>query len=211
MVRVLLFAVAAVSVGAIAAGHQLRSPPRDRPSARPPVAGAALVARRDDAPTSPEADGRLSPALQQALRLDPASVRTLGVYPAARGGHFQVSYGRRAGGAECLVAVGYGGAGSSCGGLFALGPVAVVETAGGGPAPKERSDLEIVGLARPNVARVAIVDLQGRTHWPVLNANHAFLLELGATELHAGAGPAELVAYDASGSEIMRLDLAEPP
>ncbi|HYZ77667.1 MAG TPA: hypothetical protein VE596_09870 [Gaiellaceae bacterium] len=210
MYRVLLFAVAAVFVGAIAAALLLQSPSRDRPSARPPVVRAALVARRNDARTSPEGDGQLSPALEQALRLDPASVRTLGVYAAARGGRFQVSYGRRPGGVECLVAVGYGGAGSSCGGLFALGPVAILETAGGGPAPRERSDLEVVGLARPNVARVAVVDLQGHTRWPVLNANHAFLLEFDAAEFHAGAGPAELVAYDSSGAEIMRLDLSEP-
>ena len=210
MSRVRLFAMAAVLVGVIATGQLLRSSVHDRPSARPPVARAILVARKDDAPTSPEGDGRLSPALEQALRLDPSSVRTLGVYAAARGGRFEVSYGRRAGGAECLVAVGYGGAGAGCGGLFALGPVAIVETAGGGPALKDRSDLEVVGLARPNVARVAIVDLQGRTRWPALNANHTFLLEFGATELRAGAGPAELVAYDASGAEIMRLDLSEP-
>ena len=204
-------AVGVALAGAVAAVLLFRSPAGDRPSARPPVARAALVARRDGAPTAPEGDGRLSPALEQALRLDPASVRTLGVYTAARGGRFEVSYGRRAGGAECLVAVGYGGAGSSCGGLFALGPVAVVETSGGGPALEKRSDLEVVGLARPNVGRVAIVDMQGRTRWPVLNASHTFLLELDAAELHAGAGPAELVAYDASGAEIMRLDLSEPP
>ena len=169
------------------------------------------MARRDDTPTPPEGDGRLSPALVQALRLDPSSVRMLGVYPAARGGRFEVSYGRRAAGAECLVAVGYGGAGASCGGLFALGPVAVTETAGGGPELEERTDLEVVGLARPNVARVAVTDLQGRTRWPVLNANHTFLVEFAAAELRAGGGPAELIAYDSSGAEIMRLDLAEPP
>jgi hypothetical protein len=204
-------AVEVALAGAVAAALVFRSPVGDRPSARPPVARAVLVAQTDDAPTSPEGDGRLSPALEQALRLDPASVRTLGVFAAARGGRFEVSYGRRAGGAECLVAVGYGGAGSSCGGLFDLGPVAVVETSGGGPALEKRSDLEVVGYARPNVARVAVVDLQGRTRWPPLNANHTFLLEFGAAELRAGAGPAELVAYDSAGAEIMRLDLSEPP
>ena len=119
--------------------------------------------------------------------------------------------GRRAGGAECLVAVGYGGAGSSCGGLFARGPVAILEAAGGGPAPEKRSDLEVIGLARPSVARVAVVDTLGRSRWPALNANHAFLVELDAAELRAGVGPAEVVAYGPSGAKIMRLDLAEPP
>jgi hypothetical protein len=202
-------AVGVALTGAVAAVVLFRSPAGDRPSARPPVARAALVARRGDAPTPPEGDGRLSPALEEALRLDPASVRTLGVYAAARGGRFEVSYGQRAGGAECLVAVGYGGAGAGCGALYALGPVAVVETSGGGPALEKRSDLEVIGLARPNVARVAVVDLQGRTRWPMLNANHTFLLEFGAAELRAGAGPAELVAYDPAGAEIMRLDLSE--
>jgi hypothetical protein len=172
-----------------------------------PIAGARATPT-NDAPRPPEG---LSPQLVQALRLDPLSVRTLGVYAAARGGRFEVAYGRRPSGAGCLVAVGYGGAGASCGDLFALGPVAVVETAGGGPALDTRSDLEVVGFARPNVARVAVVDLRGRTRWLALNANHTFLLEFGATELHAGAGPAELVAYDASGAELTRLDLSEPP
>jgi hypothetical protein len=28
--------------------------------------------------------------------------------------------------------------------------------------------------------------------------------------MHPGVGPAELVAYDRAGAELMRLDLAEP-
>jgi hypothetical protein len=152
----------------------------------------------------------MTPALERALRLDPGSVRTLGVYETKRGSRFEVSRGRRDGGQECLIGVGYEGAGHSCGALFAVGPVAVLEAASGGPALEQRSDLEVVGWARPNVARVEVLDSKGRTRRPSLNANNAFVLEFDAADLHAGIGPTFLVAYDAKGVELQRLDLSEP-
>jgi hypothetical protein len=147
----------------------------------------------------------LTPALVQALRLDPASVRPLGTY-----GPVEVAYGRRAGGAECLVAVGDGSAGSACGGLYARGPVAILERSNGGPELEKRSELEVIGLARPNVDQVAVVDTAGRTRWAELNESRTFLIAFTPEELRAGVGPAQLVAYDRAGTELMRLDLAEP-
>jgi hypothetical protein len=163
------------------------------------VTGARAVGGDDAGPPS------LTPALVQALRLDPASVRPLGTW-----GHVEVAYGLRAGGAECLVAVGDGSAGSACGGLYARGPVGILERSNGGPELEQRSELDVIGLARPNVARVAIVDTAGRTQWPELNENRTFVVEFAPAELHAGVGPAELVAYDRAGAELMRLELAEP-
>jgi hypothetical protein len=153
----------------------------------------------------------MSPLLVQALRLDPASVRPLGVFATRSGGRFDVAFARRTTGADCLVTAGYGHTGSGCGGLFARGPVAFLETASGGPALAQRSDLEVAGLARPSVARVAVVDTLGRTRWPALNENRTFMLEFAQAELAAGVGPAELVAYDRTGGELMRVDLSEPP
>ena len=69
----------------------------------------------------------------------------------------------------------------------------------------------MIGLARPNVARVALVDTAGRTQWPTLGENRTFMVEFSQAELRAGVGPAELVAYDKAGAELMRLDLTEPP
>jgi hypothetical protein len=172
-----------------------------------PIAGARAMRR--DAPAPPA--GPLSPLLVQALRLDPASVRALGAFTTRSGGRFDVAFARRTSGAECLVAIGYGHTGSGCGGLFARGPVAFLETGSGGPALEARSDLEVVGLARPSVARVAVVDTLGRTRWPALNENWTFVVEFAQAELAAGVGPAELVAYDRSGRELMRADLSEPP
>jgi hypothetical protein len=146
----------------------------------------------------------------QALHLDPDSVRTLGAYRTRSGADVEVAYGRRVGGAECLVLVADRGDGAGCGGLWALGPVAILEGSSGGPELEKRSDLEVVGLARPNVARVAIVDTAGQTRWPALNENHAFVVDFTRAELHARVGPAQLVAYDRAGAEIMRLDLGEP-
>ena len=168
------------------------------------VAGARAV--RAEAPTA----GPLAPALVQWLRLDPASVRALGAYGTGAGGRVEVAYGRRAGGAECLVAVGDGSAGSACGGLYARGPVGILERSSGGPELEQRSELEVIGLGRPNVARVAVVDTGGRAQWPDLNENHTFMVEFAPAELRAGVGPAELVAYDRAGAEVMRLDLTEP-
>jgi hypothetical protein len=167
------------------------------------VTGARSV-RGDDAGPALARD-LLTPTLVQTLRLDPASVRPLGTY-----GHIEVAYGRRAGGAECLVAVGDGSAGSACGGLYARGPVAILERSNGGPELEQRSELEVIGVARPNVARIALVDSSGRTQWPALNENRTFMVEFAPAELRAGVGPAELVAYDRAGAELMRLDLAEP-
>ena len=172
-----------------------------------PIAGAHVL-RRAETPSLPGEP--LSPLLVQTLRLDPASVRTLGIYSSRDGGDVDVVYGRRVGGAECLVAVGHGGTGAGCGGLFARGPVAILEGSSGGPKLERRSNLEVVGWARPNVARVAIVDTSGRTREAPLNENNAFVLEFGAAELQAGVGPAELVADDKTGAELMRLDLSEP-
>jgi hypothetical protein len=172
-----------------------------------PVAAARAI-RADGTPSAPAQ--ALSAATMRALRLDPASVRTLGAYPGRSGGRFDVLYGRRAGGAECLITVGYGSTGAGCGGLFARGPVAILEGATGGPALDRRSDMEVAGWARANVARVAVVDTAGRWRWPGLNENNAFLLEFTQAELQARVGPAELVAFDKSGAEVMRLDLAEP-
>lgn len=169
------------------------------------VAGARAV-RGDDAPDP----GPLAPALVQWLRLDPASVRGLGAYGTKSGARVEVSYGRRAGGAECLVAVGGGSTGSACGGLYARGPVGLLERSNGGPKLEQRSELEVIGLARPNVARVALVDTAGRERSPALNANGTFMVEFSQAELRAGVGPAELVAYDKAGAELMRLDLTEP-
>jgi hypothetical protein len=163
------------------------------------VTGARAGSRDDAGPPL------LTPALVEGLRLDPASVRELGAY-----GRVEVAYGRRAGGPECLVAVGGGSAGSACGGLYARGPVAILERSSGGPALEQRSELEVIGLARPNVARVALVDTGGRTRWPALNENHTFMVEFTPAELRTGVGPAELVAYDRAGAELMRLDLTEP-
>jgi hypothetical protein len=178
-------------------------------SGRSPHGRAALVSVRGDAPGRAGDGGRMTPELAQALRLDPASVRTLGVYRTSRGTPFEVSYGRRGDGAECLVAVGYGGAGSSCGGLFASGPVAFLETAGGGPELQKRTDLEIVGLARPDVTRVAVIDSQHATRWAALNANRTFMVEFTTADLQAGVGPVELDAYSAAGTQVARIDLAE--
>jgi hypothetical protein len=114
------------------------------------------------------------------------------------------------GGAECLVLVADRGDGAGCGGLWARGPVAILEGSSGGPELEKRSDLEVVGLARPDVARIAIVDTAGQTRWPVLNENHTFIVDFTRAELQARVGPAELVAYDRAGAELMRLDLAEP-
>ena len=168
------------------------------------VTGGARAVRGDDAGPPPGLEP-LTPALVQALRLDPASVRPLGTY-----GHVEVAYARRTGGAECLVAVGHGSAGAACGGLYARGPVGILERSNGGPELEKRSELEVIGLARPNVARVAIVDTTGQSRWPALNENRTFVVEFEPGELRAGVGPAELVAYDRAGAELMRLDLAEP-
>jgi hypothetical protein len=172
------------------------------------VMGARAVRGDDAAPTPGPA--LLTPALVQALRLDPASVRALGAYGTKSGGRLEVAYGRRAGGAECLVAVGDGSAGSACGGLYARGPVAILERSDGGPALERRSELEVIGLARPNVDRVAVVDTGGRTRWPALNESRAFMVDFAPAELRGGVGPAELVAYDRAGAELMRLDFMEP-
>jgi hypothetical protein len=174
-----------------------------------PIAGARAV-RGDVGPGPPEDRGPLTPELVKALRLDPTSVRTLGVYDLRGGARVEVVYGRRAEGSECLVAVGGDGTGAGCGGLYAAGPVAILEGSTGGPELEKRSELEVVGLARPSVARVAIVDTAGRTRRPALNENHTFLVEFTQAELRARIGPAELVAYDRAGAELMRLDLAEP-
>jgi hypothetical protein len=171
---------------------------------------ASLVAVRDEGSARAGDGGRMTPELAQALRLDPASVRTLGVYRTSRGTRFEVSSGHRRDGAECIVAVGYGGAGSSCGGLFASGPVAFLETAGGGPELQKRTDLEIAGLARPDVARVAVVDSRHATRWATLNANHTFMVEFTTADLQAGVGPVELDAYGAAGTQVTtRIDLTE--
>jgi hypothetical protein len=168
------------------------------------VTGARTV-RGDDAPGTP-----LAPELVQWLRLDPASVRGLGAFGTKSGARVEVSYARRAGGAECLVAVGAGSAGSACGGLYARGPVGILERSSGGPELEQRSELEVIGLARPNVARVALVDTAGRERRPALNENGTFMVEFSQAELRTGIGPAELVAYDKAGAELMRLDLTEP-
>ena len=171
--------------------------------------GSARAIRGDDA-ASPPAQSPLAPALVQWLRLDPASVRALGAYATMSGARVEVSYGRRIGGTECLVAVGGGSTGSACGGLYARGPVGILERSSGGPQLAQRSELEVIGVARPNVARVALVDTAGRERWPALNENGTFMVEFAQAELRAGVGPAELVAYDRAGVELMRLDLSEP-
>jgi hypothetical protein len=172
-----------------------------------PISGARAV-RGDAAP--PGKPEPLAPALVQSLHLDPDSIRSLGAYRTSSGGGVEVVYGRRVGGAECLVLVADRGDGAGCGGLWARGPVAILEGSSGGPELEKRSDLEVVGLARPDVARIAIVDTAGQTRWPVLNENHAFIVDFTRAELQARVGPAELVAYDLAGAEMMHLDLSEP-
>ena len=168
------------------------------------VAGASAV-RGEDGRRTPSTHP-LTPALIQWLRLDPASVRALGAYGTKGGARIEVAYGRRAAGPECLVALGDGSAGSACGGLYARGPVVILERGSGGPELEKRSELEVIGLARPNVARVAVVDTTGSTRWPALNENRTFMVEFTQAELQDGVGPAELLAYDRAGAELMRLD-----
>ena len=173
------------------------------------VVGAHAV-HGNDGPATPNDPRPLTAALLQWFRLDQTSVRALGVYGTRTGARIELAYGRRAGGVECLVAVGDGSAGSACGGLYARGPVAIVERSSGGPELQKRSELEVIGLARPNVARVALVDTTGRTRWPALSENRTFMVEFARAELQTGVGPAELLAYDRAGAELMRLDLSEP-
>jgi len=69
----------------------------------------------------------------------------------------------------------------------------------GGPSPEQMSAYEVVGVARPDVARIELSDSSGRTHDLLIDADGGFAFSFPAPDLQAGIVPHMLNAYGPDG------------
>jgi hypothetical protein len=168
---------------------------------------SALIALRS-APANPDdelLDGLLSRTSAEHAHLDVNSVRSVARFRTKSGSEFRVGQGRRLSGEDCLIGVSPHVIGHSCGGLFALGPVALAEAGSGGPDLAARTSYALYGLARPNVARLELHDSLGGTRPIALGPSRAFVFEFAPDELASGIYVREVVAFGRNGDEIGRF------
>lgn len=150
-------------------------------------------------------DGLLSRGAAEHAHLDISSVRSIAHFHMKSGADFGVGQARRVGGQECLIGVSPRTIGGSCGGLFALGPVALAEAGTGGPDLAARTSYALYGLARPNVARLEVHDSLGGTSPISLGPSRAFMFEFAPDELANGIYVREVIAFGRNGEEIGRF------
>jgi hypothetical protein len=78
----------------------------------------------------------------------------------------------------------------------------------GGPSPDEMSAYEVVGVVRPDVSSVELVDSAGRVHPLDINADGAFLYNVPGADLQDAVVPVTLRAYRSNGSLIAAEDVS---
>jgi hypothetical protein len=160
----------------------------------------------------------LPPGIVRAMSLVPDKVQTVGSFTNAAGRAHKLYVAKQINGRTCLIE-------SSSGGLTPDGrPIeqisggcdrdlylghAVAWRAGseGGPAAATTTGLHIIGIAKPEVAKLSVRDSAGHETAIALRAGGAFLYQAPRASLRAGVEPVELIAYGADGGVLDQMSV----
>jgi hypothetical protein len=165
---------------------------------------------------STAASAGLPPGLVRAMNLVPDKVQRLGAFTNAAGRAQSVYVAEQTNGRVCLIESSSGGftpdgrpieqISGGCDRSLYLGH-AFAWRAGsdGGPSAAQMNGYHIIGIAKPEVARLVVVDSAGGQSVVHLRAGGAFLYEASRASLRAGVRPTELVAYGADGAALDRM------
>jgi len=142
--------------------------------------------------------------LVRHLNLDVASVREAGTFVLENGSTLDVYTGARFDNAErCLITLAGGGAAGACSpNLFAQGPLYIGEA-----VADDR--IRVVGIARPDVARIVLVDAANATHPVNLTEGRAFLWETTGEAIASAGAPRNMKVYDAAGRQIADMPVPQ--
>jgi len=168
-------------------GHRARSAQQTR---RPPTLIAAVRGQQP----GPHA-------------IDEATLHGRGLFRKADGSTLSVGQGETQDHEnQCVVAAGADSTGIACDPApFADAPVQLVESSSAGPGGKPLRTWQVSGLAQDSVARMELVDSQGR-HRPVeLSSGRAFFFELSRPDLAHGITAVSLLVYGADGTLIKEV------
>lgn len=153
----------------------------------------------------------------QQLELKPTTVRRIATFALSREREHRVFLGERRDGWACLIDDVMSGttpdgrplrvSGGSCSPrLFAKQPAAIkigTSLRNGNP----QGEWHVVGVAAPQVGRVAIIDSAGVEYPVQVNAENAFRFQMSEDRLAAGDRPVRLVLFSRSGEAISEIAL----
>lgn len=174
-----------------------------------------------DAPSSPVVEAAKRTGLPertiQQLELKPTTVRRIATFALLREREHRVFLGERRDGWTCLIDDVTSGttpdgrplrvSGGSCSPrLFAKQPAAIkigTSLRNGNP----QGEWHVVGVAAPQVGRIAVVDSAGVEYPVQLNADNAFRFQMSEDRLAAGDRPVRLVLFSRSGEGMSEIAL----
>jgi hypothetical protein len=212
--------VAAVAIGAAAAAltfgltRTWGGTHSAHPSSVHVIAPLRLLGRQAGASVVPT----LPDVAIHGMKLDRASVQSVGTFSGPNGARRNVFRARTTGGEGCIVEDSVTGTtpsgqplhltGGGCSSDVFLGhSIAWVQGGAGGPSAAAKKDLYIYGIAKPNVARVEVVSSDGTTSDVRINGNHAFYFQLPKTSLAQGVEPKTIRSFDVQGTQLDAMQL----
>jgi hypothetical protein len=208
--------IAAVAIGAAAAALTFgltRTSGGTRSAHPAPVHVSAplrLLGEQAGAPATPT----LPDVAIRGMKLDRASVRSVGVFLGPNGARRDVFTAHTTGGQGCIVESSVSGTtpsgqplhltGGGCSPDVFLGhSVAWVQS--GTAAMK---DIYIYGVAKPNVARIEVVSSDGTISNVRINGNRAFYFQMPKTSLEQGVEPKTIRSFDAQGTQLDAMQVS---
>lgn len=214
MTRKMTFRLTAVVVTLAAAGAAAVYATAAKQSSTP-----SHVFKRANGPTwSTASSAGLPPGLVRAMNLVPDKVQKLGAFTNAAGRVRGLYVAQQTDGRVCLIESGSGGVtpdgrpieqiSGGCDRDLYLGH-AFAWRAGseGGPSAAAMKGYHIIGVAKPEVAKLTVRDSAGGETAVQLRAGGAFLYQAPRAALRAGAQPTTLMAYGADGKVIDQMDV----
>jgi hypothetical protein len=212
--------IAAVAIGAAAAALTFgltRTSGSTRSAHASSVHVAAplrLLGQQAGAPATPT----LPDTAISGMKLDRASVRSVGTFTGPNGASRDVFTARTTGGQACIVESSVTGTtpsgeplhltGGGCSPDVFLGhSIAWVQSGAGGPTAAARKDLYIYGIAKPNVARIEVFSSDGTISNVRINGQHAFYFQMPKASLAQGVEPKTIRSFDAQGAQLDSMQL----
>ena len=149
----------------------------------------------------------------EVLKLEPETIENVGNFTDAEGRIHSIYVAEATNGDSCMLEDVAGGAPSAGTASAPTGGGCRPPNAATPPlrwsahyagSPDSNSSMVVVGVAKPSVARVRILDSDGHSHAVAPNARHAFFFESRG----GGSSPRAIEAYGPQGGRLARMTLA---